>query len=282
MLNGHGWNSTASAASATERSAKGNSAGVLAAIAKHVSNRPLTICSDVEGSTTSNPQLTGRSFYLQDIEIIAVGSYLEGVVGFSHANHKVLRDIDVITRGGKIPFLCGIDANKNKADWSEIMWGDKSFLDHVGAEILEVTNSLFTCRGKSGTAGGSMIDYFIIFRSLLGLVLSVLADFSSECAPHYGIELVIRATAKDIENLELAKPSMPKELAMYDADAFEENSFQAKGKATCKLDQKRQREAKFEEVRLRISTTEFCGTNFSWRLPSATCHRASRTPPAIK
>ena len=96
-----------------------------------------------------------------------------------------------------------------------------------------------------------MIDYFIISRSLLGLVLSVLADFSSEWAPHYGIELVIKATAKDIENLELAKPSMPKELAMYDADAFEENSFQAKGKATCKLDQKRQREAKFEEVRLR-------------------------------
>ena len=25
---------------------------------------------------------------------------------------------------------------------------DKLFLDHVGAEILEVTNSLFTCRGK--------------------------------------------------------------------------------------------------------------------------------------
>ena len=60
LLNLHGWNATASAASATERSAKGNSAGVLAAIAKHVSNRPLSICSDVEGSTTSNPQLTGK------------------------------------------------------------------------------------------------------------------------------------------------------------------------------------------------------------------------------
>ena len=96
-----------------------------------------------------------------------------------------------------------------------------------------------------------MIDYFIVSISLLGLVLSVLADFSSEWAPHYGIELTLRAMAKDILNLELAKPSMPKDLAMYDADAFEENSFQVKGKAKCKLDQKRQREAKFEEVRLR-------------------------------
>ena len=168
---------------------------MLAAISNHVSNRPLSICADVEGRITTNPQLTGRSFSLQHIELLAFGGYLEGVVGFSHANHRVLRDIDFITRGGKIPFLCGIDANKNKADWKEVMWGEKLFLDHIDAEILEVSNSLFTCRGKAGTTGGSMIDYFIISRSLLGMVLSVLADFSSEWSLHYGIELILKATA---------------------------------------------------------------------------------------
>ena len=99
-----------------------------------------------------------------------------------------------------------------------------------------------------------MIDDFVIPKSLLALIESVLADFSSEWAPHYGIELVMKATVRDIENLELVRASMPKELAKFDADEFEENSFQTKAKQPDKLEQKKLKEAKFEEIRLRDNT----------------------------
>ena len=55
------------------------------------------------------------------------------------------------------------------------MAGDKSWLDKMDAELVTVQNSEFTCRGKKGNSGGSMIDYFIISKSLIPLVLQVLA-----------------------------------------------------------------------------------------------------------
>ena len=111
-----------------------------------------------------------------------------------------------------MPFICGLDANKTPAEWSKIKWGERNFLDHVNAEIVVVTNSEFTCRGKSGTTGGSMIDYFLVSKVLLGLILSILADFSSEWSPHYGIELRMRADLLEIENLALIQPSFPNNL----------------------------------------------------------------------
>ena len=95
---------------------------------------------------------------------------------------------------------------------------------------MEVTNSLFTCRGAANTIGGSNIDYFIISRDLMAMVISVLADFSTEWSPHFGIELTLKAEPRAVMNLEVVQPSMPRGLREYDKDAFEENSFQCLAK----------------------------------------------------
>ena len=96
-----------------------------------------------------------------------------------------------------------------------------------------------------------MIDYFLVSKVLLGLIISVLADFFSELSPHYGIELKLRADLLEIENLTLVQPSLPKNLDEYDASSLEENSFQSKVKPKGKIEQRNQREAKLEEIALR-------------------------------
>ena len=87
---------TASAASPTERSLTGNSAGVLAGIQQNRSNRPLSICSDVEGKVAHNPQLTGRLLVLEHVELLAFASYLESEAGFSSANQKVFSGLGLL------------------------------------------------------------------------------------------------------------------------------------------------------------------------------------------
>ena len=94
LLQQHSWNGTASIAQPSERSEKGNVGGVVAAVKNYHNNRPLSACTDERGRRTPSAFLTGRALILQHIEILACGGYLEGVVGFSHANHRVLRDID--------------------------------------------------------------------------------------------------------------------------------------------------------------------------------------------
>ena len=106
------------------------------------------------------------------VELRTLAAYLESESGFSKANQKVLRDIDFLSRGGRIPIICGVDANENNEAWDEVMWGDRRFLDHIDCEILEVTTRLFTCRGKTNEVGGSNIDYFIVSRCFLGTVAS--------------------------------------------------------------------------------------------------------------
>ena len=195
LMSTHGWNSTASAGRPTERSEEGTTAGSFAGIQNFHSNRPLTICKDELGKVTANAQLTGRMLILHKIEILTLAGYFVGGSVAQECNQKFLSDVDFITRGGRCPFICGIDGNKLKAEWDKIRWGSKRFLDHLDAEIVEVTNSNFTCRGGSSTEGGSMIDYFIISKVLIGLIHSVLVDFSTEWSPHYGIELKLIADA---------------------------------------------------------------------------------------
>ena len=56
----HGWNATASPARPTLRSEEGNTAGVAVAISSHVDSRPVSFCTNPEGTLTANAQLTGR------------------------------------------------------------------------------------------------------------------------------------------------------------------------------------------------------------------------------
>ena len=100
---------------------------------------------------------------LHHVEILTLAGYLIGGEAFSEFNQKFFLDVDYITRGGRVPFICGLDGNKTPAEWSNVKWGSLNFL---------------TCRGKAGTTGGSMIDYFLVSKVLLGLIDRVLADFS--------------------------------------------------------------------------------------------------------
>ena len=93
-----------------------------------------------------------------------------------------------------------------------------------------------------------MIDYFIISKVLIGLIHSVLVDFSTEWSPHYGIEVKLIADALAVTNLVLMQPSFPKNLNEYDAKLLEESSFQDKAKPTGKLERKATREAKMLEM----------------------------------
>ena len=95
------------------------------------------------------------------------------------------------------------------------MWGDRTFLDHMDADIIEVNNSAFTCRGKEGTTGGSMIDYYLISRGLLAMPVGCEADFDSAWSPHYGIELRIRAKPKEVINYVIKEPSLPKNIVNF-------------------------------------------------------------------
>ena len=54
-------------------------------------------------------------------------------------------ELEFITRGGGVPFILGLDANKKPEEWDELMWGGKSFLEHLDAEIVTSRNYSFTC-----------------------------------------------------------------------------------------------------------------------------------------
>ena len=75
----HGWKATASPSRPTERSAKGTTGGVIAAIKNHIDHRPPSIATDPEGKLTSSAQLTGRMIVLAKIEILTLaGDLLRG------------------------------------------------------------------------------------------------------------------------------------------------------------------------------------------------------------
>ena len=92
---------------------------------------------------------------LKWIEILTLAGYLECGIGFAGANYVFLTDLDYVTRGGKVPFILGMDANAPPNAWDAIWWGDKKFLDHLNAEIVTVRNSAITCTGAQNEEGGS-------------------------------------------------------------------------------------------------------------------------------
>ena len=88
---------------------------------------------------------------------------------------QTLEAVDHITRGGRDRFFWALDGNVTPEVFRAHMAGDTSCLDKMGAELVTLQNSSFTCRGKKGSSGGSMIDYIIISRSVVPLVVHVLA-----------------------------------------------------------------------------------------------------------
>ena len=63
----------------------------------------------------------------------------------------------------------------------------------MNAEIVTVTNSDFTCTAGSSSNVGSMIDYFILSRPLLSLIVHVHANINVPWGTHYGIDLRLHA-----------------------------------------------------------------------------------------
>ena len=90
-----------------------------------------------------------------------------------------------------------------------LMIGDKNWLDFMNAEILTVGNSNFTCRGKEGATGGSMIDYFIISKNLVPLVRQLVAVFDVPWGPHFGLSLTLNARPSEVWQIILIKPTLP-------------------------------------------------------------------------
>ena len=89
------WHATASPARPTERSERGTTASVSVAIKNFVDNRPTSICLDVEGTMTSNAQLTARLMVLAKVDILILAGYLECGIGFVGSNHELLIDMDL-------------------------------------------------------------------------------------------------------------------------------------------------------------------------------------------
>ena len=90
-----------------------------------------------------------------------------------------------------------------------LMIGDKNWLDFMNAEILTVGNSTFTCRGKEGAIGGSMIDYFIMSKNLVPLVRQLVAVFDVPWGPHFGLSLTLHARPSEVWQRILIKPTLP-------------------------------------------------------------------------
>ena len=96
-----------------------------------------------------------------------------------------------------------------------------------------------------------MIDFFLISKSLIGLVESVLVDFNSHWGPHYGIELILKTDVQLTENYVIRRAVMPKAIATFFSGDLEENSLQGLRQPTCKLKRNELRKAKLMELAAR-------------------------------
>ena len=113
----HNWRVTASPARPTERSAEGNTGGVLVGIKNFLDSRPPSFATDAEGKITSNAQLTGRMMVLSWLELLVLAGYLESGLGFTGSNYEFVVELEFLTRGGKVPFILAMDANEEPEAW---------------------------------------------------------------------------------------------------------------------------------------------------------------------
>ena len=120
-------------------------------------NRPSSICVDMQGQLTDDAYITARTLTIEMVEMQALAGYME-CGGLKGRNLQTLTQVDHMTRGGRDLFVWGLDANVEPDEWDTIKVGEKTWLEHMDAEIVTVSNSKFTCRGKQGQEGGSNID----------------------------------------------------------------------------------------------------------------------------
>ena len=207
-LGTNGWQTTASPAQPSDRSILGNIAGVAVSVKNFINNRASSLAIDAKGNLSENPFVTARTVVMESHEILALSAYLEGG-GLKGNNLRTLEAIDHITRGGKDLFFCGLDANVEPKAWDTHMAGTQTWLDKHNAEIVTVENSTFTCKGKSGTEGGSNIDYFIMSKPLVALVVYLGALFDVPWGPHFGLALTLYAKPDELLLRMLVKPNLP-------------------------------------------------------------------------
>ena len=141
------------------------------------------------------------------VEVLMLSAYLEGD-SFEGRNLDTLTDIDHWTRGGRDPFILALDANRDPTAWDTFMVGDKTWLAQMNAEIVTVTNSEFTCVAGKSSKGGSMIDYFIMSRPLVALIVHALAVKDVPWGTHYGIDLRLQAIPQNFFYRCLVKPPL--------------------------------------------------------------------------
>ena len=122
---------------------------------------------------------------------------------------------------------------------------------HFEADLVAARNSNITCTGALNEEGGRNIDYFIISNALLGMITDCWADFQVPLAPHFGLVLELAADPTKVMTRTLTKPDLPKDIAKYDKNLLEENSFQKSAKPTNKVQHQTVQDAKNEELFLR-------------------------------
>ena len=94
--------------------------------------------------------------------------------------------------------MWALDANVRPEAWDSFFLGDVTWLEKIGCEIIVVSNSLFTCRSGTNSFGGSMIDYIIISKPGIALVLNLTAAFNAPWGPHFGLALTLNAKVDEI------------------------------------------------------------------------------------
>ena len=94
-----------------------------------------------------------RTLTMDSHEIQALAGYLEGG-GLKTSNLRTLEEVDLITRGGRDLFFWGLDANVPPEAWNELIVGERTWLDRMGAELLTVQKSDFNMPRQTGQHRG--------------------------------------------------------------------------------------------------------------------------------
>ena len=231
-----GWDGSGAPASLT--CDNGTCAGTMALAKHHWHSKPLTNCIDQEGLLNPGSRLAGRVVTIKQCDILCLaGHLLSGGTIDCDVNFEVIQEVELLTCGGRRPFIWGLDANLTADKWGDSI---HKWLRRLQAEIVLPENTSHTCRGAEGRPG-TLIDYFIVSSSIRALICSCRALLDTPWGPHFGIELILSLDFDKVQTLQLVQPAKRKTnnttLAEQAASDEVEASAASKSPATCKLEE---------------------------------------------
>jgi hypothetical protein len=185
----YGWRCSGGPASLTGRSETGTHGGCLVQVKTAYHSTPVAaIAKDHEGRIVDSDSFAFRMVYAGAVAIMVGCGYFDCALGLKGANQAMLSAIDNLTRGGTVPFIWAIDANVPPAAWDDDCSNWKAKLK---AEIIHPDVKV-TCRNPHSEDGGSLIDYFLVSRSVVPLIEACTLETDVPWYPHYGVRLKLR------------------------------------------------------------------------------------------